>query len=144
MAEIAIKSHTRKGKNGKTVTVRGYTRRVGRKGHISPKKDDWWSGSPGEELQAKIVEKEVKRPTYTGPKMTREEARKWDEAARKDSNMSFSRRDQLSGKGKVSSHSKSVKNPLSEQGSLQIAQRIEDKIARFIEKYSGRKYKKVY
>ena len=144
MAEVAIKSHTRRGKNGKTVTVRGYTRRVGRKGQISPKKDDWWSSAPGEELQAKITEKEEKRPAYTGPKMTREEARKWDETARKDSNMSFSRRDQLSGKGKVSSHSKSVKNPLSEQGSLQIAQRIEDKIARFIEKYSGRKYKKVY
>ena len=39
MAEVTIKEHTRRGKGGKTVHVRGYTRRVGHKGVRSPKRE---------------------------------------------------------------------------------------------------------
>ena len=38
MKEVTIKAHTRKSKKGKTVTVHSYSRRVGHKGTISPKR----------------------------------------------------------------------------------------------------------
>lgn len=144
MAEINIKTHTRKGKNGKTVTVKGYTRRVGRKGIKSPKEKS--EVSPGDEFKAKADEK---KQIYNGPKMTEKETAAWDIAARKNLNRSVGRDRQLDGKNNKrasrisSSHITTIKNPLSEKGSTSIFNRVEDKIAKFVGKYSGKKYKKM-
>jgi hypothetical protein len=82
--------------------------------------------------------------------MTDEEIRRWDAAARKNSNTSFARAKQLEERKnkprstkKSSSHAQTVKNPLSEKGISQIFNRVEDKVAKFVEKYSGKKYKKM-
>ena len=52
MAEVAIKEHTRRGKGGKTVHVRGYTRRVGHKGVHSPKRER--KKDKGKEFEEKV------------------------------------------------------------------------------------------
>jgi hypothetical protein len=46
-AEVIIKEHRRKNKKGEWITVKGYTRRVGKKGVRSPKKS---SSKPGDEF----------------------------------------------------------------------------------------------
>lgn len=144
MEEITIKAHTRKGKGGKSVTVRAYTRRVGKKGHISPKRDTSnfsVEAAPGDELVAKAVTAAEKPKKPSRPRMTDEEIARWDRAARASSNTAAAsgRR-----KGKKSGFIRSIKNPLSEKGSRTIAQRIEDRIEKFVEKYSDRKYKKMF
>ena len=73
MTEVQIKEHQRKSKNGKSVTVKGYTRRVGRKGVHSPKKDKSTAAGSGEEFQAKKASATKEKPKYTGPQMTEEE-----------------------------------------------------------------------
>lgn len=158
MKEVTIKTHRRKTKSGKTVTVKDYTRRVGRKGQHSPKRekdaDFSVSAGAGEELKNKKAEKKTEKPKeeprYKHPKMTDEEIRRWDAAARKNSNTSFARAKQLEERKnkprstkKSSSHAQTVKNPLSEKGISQIFNRVEDKVAKFVEKYSGKKYKKM-
>lgn len=65
MVEISIKAHTRRGKGGKTIQVRSYSRRVGRKGIHSPKRDR--SAQSGEEFESKVKEKKE------SPKLTPEE-----------------------------------------------------------------------
>lgn len=150
MAEVTIRAHTRRGKGGKTVQVRGYNRRVGRKGVHSPKRDK--SEQPGEEFEKKVEEKKET------PKLTPEEIAqrrevmegfKRAEAEMKSLGMSreqYSRyklKQQRGGKKtSTSTHAKTIKNPLSPQGSLGILERVEDKIAKFVEKYSGKKYKR--
>lgn len=149
MAEVAIKAHTRRGKGGKTIQVRSYSRRVGRKGIHSPKREK--SEQPGEELERKVAEKKT-------PKLTPEEI-----AQRKEIMEGFKRADaemkslgmtreqyswykwhqQNGGKEKSApTHAESVKNPVGLKGSLGILEKVEDKIARFVEKYSGKKYKR--
>lgn len=154
MAEVTIRAHTRCGKGGKTIQVRGYSRRVGRKGVHSPKRDK--SEQPGEELEKKRDEKK------NAPKMSAEEIaaerkriQEWEdnfkraEAERKSLGMTREQyswhklKEQKEGSKKSApTHAKSVKNPLSPQGSLGILERVEDKIAKFVEKYSGKKYKR--
>lgn len=154
MAEVTIKAHTRRGKGGKTVQVHSYSRRVGKKGIHSSKREK--SGQPGEELEKKMDERK------NSPKMSAEEIaaerkriQEWEdnfkraEAERKALGMSreqYSRhklKEQKEGSKKSTpTHAKSVKNPLSPQGSLGILERVEDKIAKFVEKYSGKKYKR--
>ena len=150
MAEVTIKAHTRRGKGGKTIQVHSYSRRVGRKGVNSPKKEK--SEQPGEEYEKRASEKKET------PKLTPEEIAqrrevmegfKRAEAEMKSLGMSreqYSRyklKQQREGKKSVRpTHAKSVKNPLTPQGSLGILERVEDKIAKFVEKYSGKKYKR--
>lgn len=145
MTEVQIKEHQRKSKNGKSVTVKGYTRRVGRKGVHSPKKDKSTAAGSGEEFQAKKASAAKEKPKYTGPQMTEEEIRKWDAAARAAtmSRYQSSKKPKSKASSKSSSHSATVKDPLSEKGSMQIFNRIEDKVARFVEKYSNKKYKRM-
>lgn len=150
MAEVTIRAHTRRGKDGKTIQVRGYSRRIGRKGVHSPKRDK--SEQPGEELEKKIADKkETPRLTPEEIAKRREvmEGFRRAEAEMKSLGMSseqYSRyklKQQREGK-KASSltHAKTIKNPLSPQGSLGILERVEGKIAEFVEKYSKRKYKR--
>lgn len=150
MAEVTIKAHTRRGKGGKTIQVRGYNRRVGRKGIHSPKRDK--SKQPGEEYEKKVEEKKET------PKLTPEEIAqrrevmegfKRAEAEMKSLGMSreqYSRyklKQQREGKkDSAPTHAKTIKNPQSPRGSLGILERVEDKIAKFVEKYSGKKYKR--
>lgn len=60
-AEITIKEHRRKNKKGEWITVKGYTRRVGKKGVHSPKKS---SSKPGDEFVQVLNDKLGKT---TGP-----------------------------------------------------------------------------
>jgi len=63
-AEITIKEHRRKNKKGEWITVKGYTRRVGKKGVHSPKKS---SSKPGDEFVQVLNDKLGKT---TGPIVT--------------------------------------------------------------------------
>lgn len=149
-AEVTIKAHTRRGKGGKTVQVHSYSRRVGRKGVHSPKRDK--SEQPGEEFEKKVAEKK-ETPKLTPEEIAKRrevmESFKRAEAEMKSLGMTreqYSRyklkQQNESKKKPAPTHAKSVKNPLSPQGSLGILERVEDKIARFVEKYSGKKYKR--
>lgn len=149
VAEVTIRQHTRRGKGGKTVQVRGYSRRVGRKGVHSPKRDK--SEQPGEELEKVKEKKETPKLTPEEIEQRREvmEGFKRAEAEMKSLGMSreqYSRyklkQQRESKKTSTSTHAKTIKNPLSPQGSLGILERVEDKIAKFVEKYSGKKYKR--
>ena len=152
MAEVAIKEHTRRGKGGKTVHVRGYTRRVGHKGVHSPKRER--KKDEGKEFEEKVNEKKQEQKPQMSPEELKEklnERREWEENARRaeeerkslgmsKERYSFYKVKQQ--KAPKSSHTKSVHKPLSPKGSQTILDRVEDKIAEFINKYSKKKYKK--
>lgn len=150
MKEVTIKAHTRRGKNGKTVQVRGYSRRVGRKGVHSPKREK--REQPGEELEQRMTEKKETVKHLTPEEIARqkevmESFRRASEEMRAlgMTQQQYSRYKLYQKKGgssKGSSHAATIKNPVSPKGSLGILGRIEDKIANFVEKYSGRKYKR--
>lgn len=152
MNEVAIKAHTRRSKSGKQIQVKGYTRRIGRKGVHSPKREK----NSGEELVAKVAEK--KSPISKEELERRlqwEEDFKRAEAERKLLGMSpekysryklaesekRERAERIAAK-KTSASLTHEKSSLSEKGSQNILSRIEDKIAKFVEKYSGKKYKR--
>lgn len=156
MAEVAIKEHTRRGKGGKTVHVRGYTRRVGHKGVHSPKRER--KKDKGKEFEEKVNEKKREQQPQMSPEELKEklkERREWEEDARraekerKSLGMSRERysyykvrQEKKQKNTQKSSHIKSVYKPLSPNGSKTILDRVEDKIAEFINKYSKKKYKK--
>lgn len=156
MAEVAIKEHTRRGKGGKTVHVRGYTRRVGHKGVHSPKRER--KKDEGKEFEEKVNEKRQEQKPQMSPeelKKKLKERKEWEEDAsraekeRKSLGMSkekysFHKVQQQKKKHNApkSSFTKSVHKPLSPKGSQTILDRVEDKIAEFINKYSKKKYKK--
>lgn len=149
MAEVSIKAHTRRGKGGKTIQVHGYSRRVGRKGVRSPKKDR--SVLAGKELEKKVIEKKEL------PKVTPE-----DIARRREFNEQFNRveaerkslgmtREQYSRyivkKLKQDENKKKVtpapiRTSQPSRTPKGFLEKIEDKVARFVEKYSGMKYKR--
>lgn len=97
MSKIRVKSYVRRskrgkhGKGGKVVTVREYTRKVGRKGVKPPQPPK--TVSAGEELAA-LKETKPKKPTstYKGPYMTAEEIAAWDAAARKSTMSNYGER----------------------------------------------------
>lgn len=146
MAEVTIKSHSRRSKSGKTIQVRGYTRRVGRKGIKSPKRT---KEEPGEEFVKKVEETASKRPVLT--KEDIERRKEWEksfarvETERKRLGMSReqysryirSRKDEPSQKRATTSSRQSV-----EKKHKDVFEKMEDKIAKFVEKYSGKKYKR--
>ena len=145
MAEVTIKAHTRRGKNGVTIQVKSYTRRVGRKGVHSPKK----SSKPGEEFEQKVQEKvEPKKLTPEEIAKRKEVMEGFNRAAIEMKALGMTKeqysRYKLSQKDKkkTDSHESTVKEPLSSKGSATIFERIENKIAKFVEKYSGKKYKR--
>lgn len=155
MAEVAIKEHTRRGKGGKTVHVRGYTRRVGHKGVHSPKRER--KKDEGKEFEEKVNEKKQEQPQMSPEELKEmlKERKEWEEDARraekerKSLGMSKERysfykvqQQKKQQKAPKSSHTKNVHKPLSPKGSQTILDRVEDKIAEFINKYSKKKYKK--
>lgn len=155
MAEVAIKEHTRRGKGGKTVHVRGYTRRVGHKGVHSPKRER--KKDEGKEFEEKVNEKKQEQPQMSPEELKEKlkERKEWEEDARraekerKSLGMSKERysfykvkQQKKQQKAPKSSHTQNVHKPLSPKGSQTILDRVEDKIAEFINKYSKKKYKK--
>ena len=155
MTEVAIKEHTRRGKGGKTVHVRGYTRRVGHKGVHSPKRER--KKDEGKEFEEKVNEKKQGQPQMSPEELKEKlkERKEWEEDARraekerKSLGMSKERysfykvqQQKKQQKAPKSSHTKNVHKPLSPKGSQTILDRVEDKIAEFINKYSKKKYKK--
>lgn len=149
MADITIKAHTRRGKGGKTIQVHSYSRRIGRKGVRSPKKEK--SDQPGEELERLVAAKE-ERPAVTLEDI--QNKREYDEGLKKAMKEMRSlgltkeqySRYKMSGKerpvGKAGSSSPRTSSPLSPRGSMGIFEKVEDKVAKFVEKYSGKKYKR--
>lgn len=156
MAEVSIREHTRRGKGGKTIHVRGYTRRVGHKGVHSPKRER--KKDAGKEFEEKINEKKQEQKPQMSPeelKKMLKERREWEEDARRaeeerkslgmsKERYSFYKSKQQDEKQNApkSSHTQSVNKPLSAKGSKTILDKVEDKIAGFINKYSKKKYKR--
>lgn len=148
MAEVQIKAHTRRGKNGKTVQVRSYTRRVGKKGIHSPKREK--VEKPGEEFEAKMEEKNQAVPTVSPEEIKRrieweEEFKRADEE-RKRLGMSRERysRYKLEQSNRKSAPKNPEEKPVEQKKFDDILEKVEDKIARFVDKYGGgRKYKKM-
>lgn len=152
MAEVSIKAHTRRGKNGTVIKVRSYTRRVGRKGVHSPKRPK--SEKPGEEFEQKMQERQQEPPKKLTPEeiAQRKEAIKgFEEVERKRKVMGMTR-EQYSryimdknkkSKDKPTSSKEEVKPTVSEKKTRSIFDKVEDKIAKFVDKYGGgRKYKR--
>lgn len=137
MSKIRVKSyvrHSKRGRHGgtgKTVTVREYTRKVGRKGVKTPKDT---TVSAGDEFAA-VKEAKLKTPTspYKGPYMTAKELAAWDAAARKATMSYYGERKQ--------SKEPSVKkeSPRRKRKDFEI---LEDKLASIINKHSKKQYKR--
>lgn len=122
VTEVSIKPHTRKSKNGKSYQVKGYTRRVGKKGVHSSKNGKGSTPNAGEEFE-QVKEK----PYYTT--MSAEEIAAWDDAARKASLSYYG-----SGRGKKK---KVVVPPTKkvEKKKEGFLSRLEKKLQRYIKKY---------
>lgn len=131
MNEISIKSYTRRSKNGKTVTVKGYTRRVGKKGIRSPKKSK--EVNPGDELLQKLSN------PYLGPTMSIEEMKVWDDKARKASTQNYGKRPLR--KPTVKKNDETAKVTVKKD--RRTVKDVENKIASFVEKYTNKKYRRV-
>lgn len=135
MTETTIKAHTRRSKNGTLVKVRGYTRRVGRKGVKSPKKSKD-SPQPGEELVAKTQE----APKFPLVKMTNREADAWDKRAIELSLARYHKaREKREQRNRPAQRPTYTPPPRKKD----IFERIEDKVAKFVERRTGKKYKRM-
>lgn len=147
-----VKSHTRRGRNGKPIHVRGYTRRNKKKGGKKEQRPK------GREFEEKVEEK---KPKMTPEEIAAEKKRiqDWNEAykrkeeERKDLGMSKERYSYYvakkqkeaakAGVRRKERTSRSRTGPLSQKGSTGILEKIEDTIARFVDKYGGgKKYKR--
>lgn len=151
MAEVGVKSYSQTRK-GKKVVIGAYTRKVGAKASVSA----WDSAArkatmgqytaksaPGEEFK-------IKKEGLQSPK-TKKEIAEWDAAARKATMGQYTSKPRVVQKKvpvkkmtpEADSHANTIKNPLSEKGSAKILARVESKIARFVEKYTGKTYKRM-
>lgn len=148
MTEVTIKSYTRRGKGGKTIQVKGYTRRVGRKGVRSPKRER----SSGEEIEQIVAtKKEAPRKPLTPEEIAlrREVTAGMQRAAaeRKALNMTpeqYSRYVMARKKERRDTPTpppprREIVAPPKKRG---FFERIEDKVANFVERYNGKKYKR--
>lgn len=143
MAEVAIKPHTRRSKKGKTVQVRGYTRRVGVKGVHSPKR-----AKQGEEFEKIVNEMNQEQPKVTRemPKMTREQMleqkkayEEYLDSIRTGKQYSFSKRKMRESKNKKPQNDNKEKSTRRKEN---FFERMEDSLAKFVEKYGKKKYKR--
>lgn len=151
MTEVTIKAHTRRGKDGKVVQVHSYSRRVGKKGVHSPKrKKSGKSEKSGEELEKKVIEKKKKAPKLTPEELAEQrEAIKWFKRAEAEMKSLGMTREQYS-RYKLKKTKESAKKPSvssekpveSSRNYSEILERVEDKVAKFVEKYSKKKYKR--
>lgn len=159
MNRISIKAHTRRGKNGKIKRVRGYTRRVGLKGVHSLKEK---RAKPGDELKAKMNKKSKVEEIKSEPTMSPEELeakrkrfKEWQEDAKRAEaerqSLGMTRHQYAWYKGRqqvqkerrrtsVKSHVNVSPTPSRKKD---VFEKIEDKLAKFVDKYGGgKKYKR--
>lgn len=143
MTEVTIKAHTRRSKNGKTIQVHSYNRRIGRKGVHSPKKG---SEKPGEEYERKIeAKKEEQKLTPKEIAQQREvmEGFRRAEAEMKSLGMSKEQYSRYKLRQQENGTKKNVPiTPIKSSKYMGILEKVEDKVAKFVEKYSGKKYKR--
>lgn len=153
MTEITIKGYSRRSRKGNLVKVNSYKRRVGKKGVISPKKTSpvkeaaTSAPTPGAEIKTKLSPEELAR------------RRAWDKEARRASMSAYGgraetkeewqRRVQREEDDRKSNEIPGYKPKRSTPPAREIKKkkadifaRIEDKIARFSEKYGKKKYKR--
>lgn len=141
MKEITIKTHTRKSKNGKVVKVSSYSRRVGRKGVISPKRS---KKEAGKEFEEKAQQKYQQEENEIGPyfETTKQKEERY-ERLRSGKSAVYSR-NRLQ---EVSQQDKHDVTPAKTKSSswkqqMSFMERVEDKVASFVEKYSKKRYKR--
>ena len=147
MSKITIKAYTRRGKKGKPVRVKHYQRRIGRKGVRLPKETK--ATSSGKELEDKILQKTPQlTPEELALRRKNAEGFNRAEEARKALGMSREQYSRyiLSGKGETAKvktkTSPSVIKVTPKKKPSGVLESIEDKVANFVEKHSGRKYKR--
>lgn len=153
---VNIKSYTRRSKKGNTIKVKSYTRRIGRKGVRSPKRVDDHLGKELEEVVTAKAEQNQEAQEKPRARLTPEEI-----AERRENTEGFKRAEaarQLLGMSREQ-YSRYVlqkeregarranvtpKRPTSTptKKPMGFFERVEDKIANFVEKYSGKKYKR--
>ena len=137
MAEVEIKAHTRRTKNGKVVKVNSYTRRVGRKGIRSPKKSK--TVSPGEEFEKKA--EAASQPLSQEELRKRIEVTKGFERAEKERKRLGISREEYS-RRKLKEYNYKLKNPTSVNSEVKSADKkakdifskVESAMAKFVGK----------
>ena len=144
MKEITIKAHTRRSKLGKTVKVKGYSRRVGRKGVHSPARkkgsgDEFSSRAETRNQESPSDERKVEIGPYAA-----ENAKLLSERydrLRRGKTAVYSA---AAVKGEKYKEKKSTKKKPdnSWRDKMSFMERVEDKVANFVEKYSKKKYKR--
>ena len=141
MKEITIKTHTRKSKNGKVVKVSSYSRRVGRKGVISPKRS---KKEAGKEFEEKAQQKYQQEENEMGPyfETTKQKEERY-ERLRSGKSAVYSR-NRLQEVSQQDKHDVTPAKPKSSSWKQQMSfmERVEDKVASFVEKYSKKRYKR--
>ena len=148
-AEISIKEHLRKNKKGEWITVKGYTRRVGKKGVHSPKKSS--SNKPGDEFVQVLNDKLGKTtgPIVTDKFISKEERAKILEMEAKRGYNRFAdygesgrnKNKKPKSEGLSAAERKQVLENDRKAKKNDIFSRAENAIARFVVKHGG-KYKK--
>lgn len=148
MARITVSAYTRRGKRGKIVRVRRFHRRVGRKGVHSPKETA--SVQPGKELEQKITAR-VETPKLTPEEIAQRkefmEGFRRVEADRKALGLSKEQYSRLILKrekeGKpMPTPTRQVRTTSQPKKKMGVLEKAEDSVAKFVEKYSGKKYKR--
>lgn len=146
--EVSIKSHKRRSKTGKTVTVKSYNRKIGVKGVKSGPRETIYSAivqnKSGDELKkasSEVVRSEISKEELAN-RLKWEESFLKVEKGRKNMNMSRERYSKfLNNKEKVGKNvSRSIASNVYKP--IGVMEKIEDKVANFVEKYSGKKYKR--
>lgn len=143
---ISIRAYTRRSKTGKIVKVRSYSRSYrGRKGNVSSK----GSKSSGEEYEE--VKNNQQEPVELGPYAASNAQllkQRWESLKHGKSAVDSIKRydDYVRNKQKFTpqggSQGTAPMQPMQHKSSFM--QRVESKISRILEKYSGRKYKKYF
>ena len=134
MTEVTIKSHIRITKNGKVIKVQGYSRKVGKRKAVSGKRS---KKEPGKELEEKVQQKEQtqqkeeQRVSQIGPyyEVNQKALQEYYDRLRYGRKKPSSPTPQQVSQGQKKPKKKSFMS------------RVEDKIANFVDKYSGKKYK---
>lgn len=163
MTKITIKSHSRRGKNGKAVRVQSYARRIGKKGfHLLKNRLKSFGNKPGDELKQKMKEmeepqEEIKKEIKNdNPKLTpkelaerKKQIAEFERANNERKKLGYSweayskyKPNQNKDKQEKAKQSKTTAKSDPVKKKMDFLEKIEDKLAKFVEKHSGRKYKR--
>lgn len=151
MKEVTIKAHTRKSKKGKTVSVHSYSRRVGHKGTISPKRSKEEMGeeykkrlqeasSEKEETKESVEESVVMGPYYEANRKFQQ--KRWEDLRTGKSAINSYKRYKKSEEANSPERKKAKNAAYSKKRRNDFMSKIEDKIASFISRHSKSTYKR--